>query len=598
MFAKITRRFFKANCIAAVALSLSMPAGLAASQEAEGYYESMSKPLTSAVETDERHADEGYYATVGKLPSPVHLNNGKSDDEDGYYASLFRKATAKEAAAGDCEDGYYQSIGKLPQKDASVNSGRDGYYATLRQGPQCENASPDTGDGYYAFMPSSNKARESRSKVGRVVLVPDNSMPMMPASRLEHVALHKDAAPPAAKKTRAAKSPSPIVATAAMLPSAELMLPVEETKATARLRKHAAPTATATATAATATTSSVSNAATAGPASFSSSPSIASMIRQPIKIQRSTIKTTRHQANEKVSQTATRQIDQTDKSQSEAKSTRIAAHANPMNTRSPQDKLAKPEANQTKVAKSPRQASKTRLATGDPNSAEPRGQTAQTRKRHMQPAKQPGPQIETARVPNFNKDATVAQGSDKAKDSMFMRLSPDAKLMALDADLLRLKQGELLLVAPHDMVVSCGQQKVAMMKNSIASIIKNGTLFEVRNLYEDHANSIRVLCGQRQFQLYAGEELVLDSDFDSLSQDARHDGIQRRALQTYEIDDVGSALLCEFSEVSLIRHSTVLEPLVKAGDSESRHVLHKVVKMAACLQIVTGGHGAYEQVTE
>jgi len=126
--------------------------------------------------------------------------------------------------------------------------------------------------------------------------------------------------------------------------------------------------------------------------------------------------------------------------------------------------------------------------------------------------------------------------------------------------------------------------------------LKDGTI-KIRNLQENKAYSVQVFLGHQTFQLYAGQELVASSSFDKLSQSASSDGLQRRRMNTLELSDGTNVMRCEFSPVTLIKSTPVLKSLVSSNFKPESRAFEKVLKMAACLSIVTESHGNFAPVT-
>ena len=72
-----------------------------------------------------------------------------------------------------------------------------------------------------------------------------------------------------------------------------------------------------------------------------------------------------------------------------------------------------------------------------------------------------------------------------------------------------------------------------------------------------------------------------------------HDRVTRRRMKNYKLGPTELANTCEFSAVSVIKHSSVLTNLRLSQNKEDKAIFKKVMKMTACLTIATASHGWY-----
>jgi hypothetical protein len=74
------------------------------------------------------------------------------------------------------------------------------------------------------------------------------------------------------------------------------------------------------------------------------------------------------------------------------------------------------------------------------------------------------------------------------------------------------------------------------------------------------------------------------------------DTVGRRRIRSFDVAPGQSITRSEISLVSLLQNNEVLSKLLNSKNSSDRALAAKLLKMAACIQQVTGGHGSYAPV--
>lgn len=151
--------------------------------------------------------------------------------------------------------------------------------------------------------------------------------------------------------------------------------------------------------------------------------------------------------------------------------------------------------------------------------------------------------------------------------------------------------GEALLCsADGDRIIDLGSATVTLPSKAVALVEREGTLSKVRVLVD----SATVKVGKRSIELDAGQELVIAADEDQLLSGTINDGIGRRFTRQLTVDG-NEVLYGDFSIMSLIPRSEVLSAMRFSHNRQERAMFERVMKMTACLYVVTAKHGQYKE---
>jgi len=208
--------------------------------------------------------------------------------------------------------------------------------------------------------------------------------------------------------------------------------------------------------------------------------------------------------------------------------------------------------------------------------------------------------------PSVKEKSNAAQSAEVSVDKANRRISigqtlikcsTDSKVFLSNAGTICLVYGDTLVDAKNPLLVRVGTDFVLVRKNATALItVRNGAL-KVRNLQEQHAFSTELAINNRPFTICAGEELVAASDFESLQSTLGSDGVTRRQVQTYELSDGTNVIRGEFAPITVIKHNEMLKAMCSSTDQTDSRLFSKMMKMAACIAVVTGSHGSYASVS-
>jgi hypothetical protein len=130
-------------------------------------------------------------------------------------------------------------------------------------------------------------------------------------------------------------------------------------------------------------------------------------------------------------------------------------------------------------------------------------------------------------------------------------------------------------------------------KGTIVFLSVEENIIKIRNLEEPRLHCVHVTTPGKTFNLSAGEELAIGTTYNDLYMAMSHDRVARRQMKNYRLASDEIANTCEFSAVSVIKHSAVLISMRSSSGREDKAIFKKIMKMTACLTIATASHGWY-----
>lgn len=158
------------------------------------------------------------------------------------------------------------------------------------------------------------------------------------------------------------------------------------------------------------------------------------------------------------------------------------------------------------------------------------------------------------------------------------------------SDRLCLHSGEIIINARKDRHILLPDAKVQVMAGGTAMIRKTAGALEIYNLCETGWGSLRVDFEQGESVVVgSGQRLLLKAG------DGSHDRMPVRQEKHHRLSDGRKFSVAEYPLMELMQQSKTLKlVLLKDGVSESK-LAAKLMKMAACLSIVTASHGPYRK---
>ena len=202
----------------------------------------------------------------------------------------------------------------------------------------------------------------------------------------------------------------------------------------------------------------------------------------------------------------------------------------------------------------------------------------------------PGDELTAVACVSSATDAAIQQGHVvEVVDLMQRAQLPSASVYTkachyeAEASTVNFKKGEMLVNAHRFSHVRAGNADVCLSGNAVALFKSTGRDIEIFNICEDRWGAIKVEIADREFTLGAGQRLLIGQNGSV-------------AVRNEKSEKVGSSTvkIAEFPLISLLQGSALMIDLVHSDQKVDRQVRSRMLKMAACLQMVTASHGAYK----
>ncbi len=159
---------------------------------------------------------------------------------------------------------------------------------------------------------------------------------------------------------------------------------------------------------------------------------------------------------------------------------------------------------------------------------------------------------------------------------------------------LYLSSGHLLARAKSQTVIVCGGHDIELARGAIVWVGYTEDGIAVRSLFELRGGSVTLRSSMVHARIGAGEELFIgarsDSDLGALYAGRN---VGHRRSQTRRLSDGRCVVLSEFSPLAIISNYSLASLLGESQEKSDRRALQAILKMAACLSIVTSSHGPF-----
>jgi hypothetical protein len=174
--------------------------------------------------------------------------------------------------------------------------------------------------------------------------------------------------------------------------------------------------------------------------------------------------------------------------------------------------------------------------------------------------------------------------------------SGTAQVHIESSGVVKVDSGEVLIGAKGDTLVAANNALLKLTSGTLSLITVADGLVRVRNLYEENGTSIQAFVGQKHLSIASGEEILLADSHGTLTKEMKRDHIGRRSIKSFEVTPTQTVSRSDVSLISLINNSQLLRAIVHSNRPSDKDVSNNVLKMAACLSLITARKGPYTQV--
>ncbi|MBI4533920.1 MAG: hypothetical protein HY711_08215, partial [Candidatus Melainabacteria bacterium] len=183
-----------------------------------------------------------------------------------------------------------------------------------------------------------------------------------------------------------------------------------------------------------------------------------------------------------------------------------------------------------------------------------------------------------------------------ATKSVVIKQTAEARIVVEKPNTITLKHGEIFVTASQPVVVKSAGHNVYVKPGAMALVSNENGMLKLRNIWEGAANSVHVQIGSKFVSASVGQELIVGTNDHSLGKLLKGDAIGRRRIRSFDVPGGHTLTRSEVSLVSLAQSSHLLSRVLKSPNEGDRAIANKLLKMAACLSLITAGHGAYSTV--
>lgn len=151
--------------------------------------------------------------------------------------------------------------------------------------------------------------------------------------------------------------------------------------------------------------------------------------------------------------------------------------------------------------------------------------------------------------------------------------------------------GDSFINPKADLVLENSLMNLHIKKNALVSISRSGAHIRVINCGSRGDVYFRTSNGR--VVLEAGEELTISAKPIKHGDLLKADGIGRRGIKTFSIQDSTYAAVCDVSLVTVLSSAKHFEQIKNAKSAKEREILNRILKTASALQTITARRGNY-----
>lgn len=184
-----------------------------------------------------------------------------------------------------------------------------------------------------------------------------------------------------------------------------------------------------------------------------------------------------------------------------------------------------------------------------------------------------------------------AAGSPQTNGLTFLYAATGTKFVQDSPGVITLLKGAFFLNNQSGATVKTDIGEVHSGENSLLSVAYMPGMLRVKAC-SGHGD-IWLKVGKSKISLESGKEVLLADHHPSAHEAAPEDGIGRRQLLDRQINRDTTAVVGDFSMVSMIHNADYMRSIKRQADKTSKHLLDKLEKTAAAINIAQANRGRY-----
>jgi mucin-19 len=170
----------------------------------------------------------------------------------------------------------------------------------------------------------------------------------------------------------------------------------------------------------------------------------------------------------------------------------------------------------------------------------------------------------------------------ESSSSCATRVYKQGALIEVSTAPVAFSQGEMLVDARRFTELKVHDAAITIKNGASALLRSDGHGLEIFNLCEDHWGAVKVSFGGQEFVLGAGQRILIGQTSRVAMRNEKSQKVSDRQVK------VG-----EFSFTAVVDGSDLLNKVLHSQARQDRQLAARLLKMAACLTLVTSTHGAF-----
>lgn len=156
-----------------------------------------------------------------------------------------------------------------------------------------------------------------------------------------------------------------------------------------------------------------------------------------------------------------------------------------------------------------------------------------------------------------------------------------------------LSEGSIFANPKTDSVVHTGTADIYLSEGAMAGIETTNGLTRIKAISQ--GSKVTVVAGKHRMDINAGEEILVTNHRPTKQEVFPLDGVGRRQIIAYALDEQTTAVLGEFAVATYLRNADVVADLRNPHPTNrfAQQMSHRVLKASAALDMVTRTHGRF-----
>jgi hypothetical protein len=194
------------------------------------------------------------------------------------------------------------------------------------------------------------------------------------------------------------------------------------------------------------------------------------------------------------------------------------------------------------------------------------------------------------------KASQSGSATQQSNDALQMLATENSRFIRDKQGNITLEKGNFFFGLPAKTAIKTSMAEVSGVAGALVTVEKTTNAVRIKSCSgPEHVN---VKVGDKTLNLNVGQEMLITDHIPSKPEMLPEDGIGRRSLTTYSIDDHTKAVVGDFSMISFLKNSDQMTALRSGSNGRSDQLLARLVKTAAAVHMTSGHKGRFYSGSE